>query len=164
MGNYLSTLCSKCLKKGQNKKIDALEVENQKEKNSINNRNPYNAAGIIITSESDDKSSTNSKVKANEIAIYNKRTLIEDEKIEESEKNNSKKQIYEQKLKKIYDEKQKLLDIEKKQLMQNKEDFEKMKNEFEIEKKDLEKRIQEINIKEQEFIKKDEENIITYLI
>ena len=164
MGNYLSTLCSKCLKKGQNKKIDALEVENQKEKNSINNRNPYNAAGIIITSESDDKSSTNSKVKANEIAIYNQGTLIEDEKIEESEKNNSKEQIYEQKLKKIYDEKQKLLDIEKKQLMQNKEDFEKMKNEFEIEKKDLEKRIQEINIKEQEFIKKDEENIINLKI
>ena len=164
MGNYLSTLCSKCLKKGQNKKIDALEVENQKEKNSINNRNPYNADGIIITSESDDKSSTNSKVKANEIAIYNQGTLIEDEKIEESEKNNSKKQIYEQKLKKIYDEKQKLLDIEKKQLMQNKEDFEKMKNEFEIEKKDLEKRIQEINIKEQEFIKKDEENIINLKI
>ena len=164
MGNYLSTLCSKCLKKGQNKKIDALEVENQKEKNSINNRNPYNAAGIIITSESDDKSSTNSKVKANEIAIYNQHTLIEDEKIEESEKNNSNEQIYEQKLKKIYDEKQKLLDIEKKQLMQNKEDFEKMKNEFEIEKKDLEKRIQEINIKEQEFIKKDEENIINLKI
>ena len=164
MGNYLSTLCSKCLKKGQNKKIDALEVENQKEKNSINNRNPYNADGIIITSESDDKSSTNSKVKANEIAIYNQGTLIEDEKIEESEKNNSKKQIYEQKLKKIYDEKQKLLDTEKKQLMQNKEDFEKMKNEFEIEKKDLEKRIQEINIKEQEFIKKDEENIINLKI
>ena len=164
MGNYLSTLCSKCLKKGQNKKIDALEVENQKEKNSINNRNPYNAAGIIITSESDDKSSTNSKVKANEIAIYNQGTLIEDEKIEESEKNNSNEQIYEQKLKKIYDEKQKLLDIEKKQLMQNKEDFEKMKNEFEIEKKDLEKRIQEINIKEQEFIKKDEENIINLKI
>ena len=164
MGNYLSTLCSKCLKKGQNKKIDALEVENQKEKNSINNRNPYNAAGIIITSESDDKSSTNNKVKANEIAIYNQRTLIEDEKIEESEKNNSNEQIYEQKLKKIYDEKQKLLDIEKKQLMQNKEDFEKMKNEFEIEKKDLEKRIQEINIKEQEFIKKDEENIINLKI